>query len=188
MNKVIILIIFYFGIALVTSCLNCPDVNAYYDFSSLDAEYPNGTSISVSQDFILILSESEISFVTDNRKFNFDLLSSAWATEECPEQGHLGKKFKIDEIIITSDSDWDEFHSAGTALNDIIQFGSTIDGSNIQYDQFLNDVNDFGEFNFGYYFKFNVPTQDTEHIFNIQVMKSNGVSVGLTTNLISWTN
>lgn len=173
----------YFGIALVTSCLNCPDVNAYYDFSSMDAEYPNGTSISGSQDFILILSESGISYLSDNRNFKFDLLSSARATEECPEQGHLGKKFKIDEINITSDSDWDESHLAGTALNDLVQFGSTI-----QYDQFLSDVNDFGEFNFGYYFKFDAPAQDTEHTFNIQVKKSNGVSVSLTTNLVSWTN
>ena len=178
----------YFGIALVTSCLNCPDVNAYYDFSSLDAEYPNGTNISGSQDFILILSESEISYLSDNRNFKFELISSAWATEECPEQGHLGKKFKIDEIIITSDSDWDEFHPAGTALNDIVQFGSTIDDFTIQDNQFLSDINDFGEFNFGYYFKFNIPAQDTEHAFNIQVKKSNGGSVSLTTNLVSWTN
>lgn len=178
----------YFGIALVTSCLNCPDLNSYYDFSSLDIEYPNGTSISESQDFTLILSESEISYLSDNRKFKLDLLSSAWATEKCPEPGHLGKKFKIDEIMITSDSDWDESHPAGTALNDIVQFGLTIDGSNIQYNQFLSDINDFGEFNFGYYFKFDTPAQDTEHTFSIEVKKSNGASVSITTNLVSWTN
>ncbi|MEQ8474053.1 MAG: hypothetical protein RIC35_22845 [Marinoscillum sp.] len=181
MNKVILLLISYFGIALVTSCLSCPDVNAFYDFASLEAEYPNGTSISENQDFILILNELEISYLADHRKFS--LLTPAHATQECEGAGYLGKKFKIEEIIITSDADWDESHPAGTPLNDVILFGS-----NIQYSQYLSDVDDFGEFDRNHYFKFTAPTLDTAHTFHIQVRKTNGTSVPITTNLVSWTN
>ncbi len=98
----------------------CDESYTVTEFEGMVFEYSHspgeGTPVPAGQEFILTVSTPKVESKAANWPC-FSLISSAHAMQECPRGD--ARTPVIEDIRISSDSDFDESHPAGTVFEDI---------------------------------------------------------------------
>lgn len=171
---------------VVDACLKCDDVLPYFDFQEMSFHYRNGKEIYVEQDFVLIVSLDDVSYLA-NVKNNFSLIPSAVATEPCPRNGYDGIKHPLDSIRIVSHANWDSTHQAGSHLNDLFYVEQWWDYDGESHISLPSNQGIPIVENKSTVFQIRTsPTEDLKHVFQLTYYKSNGEIVEGTTDTITW--
>lgn len=176
-------------ILLVDACLKCDDdVLLYYDFKSIAFNFWYGTTVENGEPLTFGVDWDDRVYLA-NKNYSFNLISSSWATENCPRPGENGLKYGIDSLIVISSSDWDSAHPSGSSLNDLVYFKHTWDNAEEEGYTLLLSEGSYYAANFqrgtGFQIKA-VPTQDMKHLLRFTYYKSNGESVEGITDTITW--
>ena len=172
---------------VVDACLKCKaDPLPYYDFEEIILYSENGVNEVLNGETFLFTSRMGDVYYLASNDFSLNLTSNAIAREECPTDGWEGFKYGIDSISITSSSDWDSTHRAGTNLDELVYFKRV--WNNGEEYGLLSEARNF------YIIKENgssfeirtSPTENLKHVFHLIYYKSSGETVEGATDTITW--
>jgi len=125
-------------------------------------------------------------------QFKFEVIQTATALD-CRE-GYSGMKNPLTKIEITSDSDFSDYYTANTLLNDLVTivlntaedyYGSNYEYlklNNIALDKFMNPQNQY----MANLIIAERPTKEKKHILTIKLYKSNGEIMTAVSNKLTW--
>lgn len=195
LKKTLFLFGVYSGIILLNGCLRCSDDYPYYDFYGFDFQVEKDAIFEGDTVHILTIIETDIVYLSN--VIRGSMVSSAFATQECPGPGNSGKKYEIISMTVTSNNDWDDDHPAGTNLTSLIKFILPVFNTEtgLVIDELVNVEENLNVFDF-----YGVsdpappplrillpkPSLDREHKLTFTIEKSSGEAVEATTEAITW--
>lgn len=188
MNRKSLIALVVYPCLLIFSACWCDDIEFdYYDFSDLQFYYTEGTEIASDKHLLFSINDKEFEYLATNTQMNFGLISTTLATQPCPTNGHLGRKFLVTDIDIVSNADFDATHPAGTSLKDILEFGTFNLDTEGNYDfSPMSSITEEATYNTLNYFRIAQRPDSPTHQFSITVTKSNGTQTTGTTADITW--
>lgn len=176
MKKKILIAFFVLNLAGFISC--CGD-RRYYDYDGIETTV-NNPVVAENDSLSFGYRQLNIDYIAAKLNLNY---SAAYAAVDC-DQGYDGAKYPLARISVTSDTDFDETHPAGTELNDLIYVkGGTVEG--IAAEGRLTDFQP-SEINYLYMYINERPAYNIPHKFTIEVEKSNGEIYSDTSQEIMW--
>jgi len=175
------LIIGYILLNMVSSCYNCHD-GKYVDYAAIELN-PSETRISSADSLVFQIKMKDLSFTAYNENFA-GLITSAYAID-C-DYGWGGEKYAISDFKVSSDADFDETHSAGSSLNDLVTVLASLD-IHTEARQKLNDA-DLNAYSnaWGRMYIKQRPTVSKTHHLTISFQKSNSTAMSATSDAITW--
>ncbi len=190
-KKTIILIIVYTILGFIQSCdLHCCENVDYYDFSNIKINVMN-PNIELGDSLNIQIEPLNLDWMAKNQ-FKFEVIQTATALD-CRE-GYSGMKNPLTKIEITSDSDFSDYYTANTLLNDLVTivlntaedyYGSNYEYlklNNIALDKFMNPQNQY----MANLIIAERPTKEKKHILTIKLYKSNGEIMTAVSNKLTW--
>ncbi|WP_417592769.1 hypothetical protein [Owenweeksia hongkongensis] len=174
---------------VVDACFKCEgDPLPYSDFKELQINYWGSwnNEIPIGEEFNFVVYPAEIIYMVSNNT-GLNLISSAWAREECPQDGHRGFKYGIDSVRVISSANWDVDHFAGSSLNEFVYLEQWWDNA-LDDTVMLSEVSEIPILQYtGMAFQIRTsPTVDLKHVFHLTYYKSNGETVEGFTDTITW--
>ncbi len=179
MKKQILTLFLIFNLLPLFNGCKCPD-EKYFDYKSL--KIIADTYISSSNRLAISVKFTDIYYLVQKSP-TLNLGFCAYAKSVC-EQGYKGEKYPITHIFVSSNSDFDNNHIAGSELNDLIKvYGTNSEGLYI-----LGYLKDFeiSKINPSYMFIESRPEIDKKHIFTVKFKKSNGDIVSGVSEEVTW--
>lgn len=175
MKKKILIAFFVLNLAGFISC--CGNLT-YYDYDGIKTKVDNPI---VAENDSLSFGYRQVNrnYMAAKVNLNYD---AAYAAVDC-DKGSGGPKYPLVRISVTSDTDFDETHPAGTELNDLIYVrAGTVEGI---AEGRLTDLQP-SEINYLYMYINERPADNIPHKFTIEVEKSNGEIYSDTSQEIVW--
>ncbi|GGB76509.1 hypothetical protein GCM10007424_15650 [Flavobacterium suaedae] len=175
------ILVAFFGLNLFgfVACFNCEEWK-YIDYNGIEVEVRNPVvSVNDSLSFGYKTTGSEYLAITKS----FSHFSNTVYAFDC-DKGYGGDKYPLVSISITSDTDFDETHPAGTELNDIIYTRGTIEGEYGVY----GTLPEFDPSTINTYYMYlkAIPNNDNPHRFTIEIERVNGDVMTATSEEIVW--
>lgn len=121
MKKKILILVFTLNILGVIGC--CRDVQ-YFNYSGIEVEIRNPV-VAINDSLSFGYGMTNFEYLAVSNPFSY--FSNAIYALEC-NKGYNGDKYPLVRISVTSDTDFDAEHPAGTELNDIIYTRGTSGG------------------------------------------------------------
>lgn len=177
MKKKILILVFTLNLLGVIGC--CGDVK-YFNYSGIEVEVRNPVvAVNDSLSFGYKVTGSEYLAITKP----FSLFSNAAYALEC-DKGYGGDKYPLVRISVTSDTDFDAEHPAGTELNNIIYTRGTSGG---EYDVY-GTLPEFDPSTVNTYYMYlkAKPDNDNPHKLTIEIERVNGDVYSNTSEEIVW--
>lgn len=179
MKKQILVVILTFNLLPFNGC-KCPE-ERYFDYKRINIEVAEAY-ISLNNRLLFIVNPEDRYFLAQkNSTLNWGFC--AYATSVC-EPGYDGEKYPITHIYISSNSDFDSNHLAGTELNNLIK----VYGTNSEGEYVFGYLKDFeiSKINPWYIYIESRPEIDKKHIFTIKFKKLNGEIVSGISEEVTW--
>lgn len=175
MKKKILIAFFVLNLAGFISC--CGD-RRYYNYDGIEATVDNPV-VAEKDSLSFGYRQLNIDYMAAKLNLNY---SAAYAGVDC-DKGYDGPKFPLVRISVTSDTDFDETHPAGTELNDLIYVrAGTVEGI---AEGRLTDLQP-SEINYLYMYINERPADNMPQKLTIEVEKSNGEIYSDTSQEIVW--
>lgn len=164
-----------------------------YTYFNPNSETKSLYAESVNSDIIRNTDTLRISFEFNYLKekigmntFQFSLINSAYACS--PAQDMYSLKYKIDSVLITSDTIYDGI-AAGNSLNAL--FFKSSNNSTVNLNDLITEINQEGGINSYYLFDFSIETNKKsgsmdKHKLFIKLYKSNNEIISGETNPFAW--
>jgi hypothetical protein len=184
---------------LVDAChginCDCPEITKhFFDFQSTSIEVQRH-SIDIPQNNIPSGQRVNMTIILEDVEFLVQaevpacrqswFINSAFACS-CIGEVDDGLKFPVTDVRVFSNANYSEEISAGELLSDIIRVHNPRTGE----EDLLSNVEDknqlFSVYSDMRFFIDTPPTVDSIHVFTVEIVKDNGVTVSTETSEITW--
>ncbi|MEL7120083.1 MAG: hypothetical protein AAFO07_11600 [Bacteroidota bacterium] len=180
-KKISSILILQIILQLLFSC--CRSVQ-YYDYSQMEVITPD-EQISITEELLIELKPLDLRFIgykTGQFGFSFSMAINC-------DEGWNGMKFPITSIEVISNANFDSIHQAGDSMNDYFLFKRFLSSDQFEYisiEDLLTDAPEGVNVDHVDLILQKRPNLARTHQFTITLTKSNGTTISLETNPISW--